>query len=249
MNGCWNLSTTFSVPMEICLSPLVNVMNYIDLIVYPFYPDKLYPFLYIVSIEWALYTLNLSSSSIYSKLIQTHLPIQTELWGSAWGRWEAAPAWLVVNGQSIHRYEHQWYLVFICFWSWSLWNTVHRLQKLESHLGYLFEEPSLSFSPNLWHQRLSFIAKSSGTVALGWLPLGRVRKGWWLRAPLRSISLTSVLHMPQLRDLAAMGRGSRGPADREVGPCWDLGDKPLKIGQGRGGLFAGSLTFKHLCIG
>lgn len=72
MNGCWNLSITFSVPMEICLSPLVNMMNYIDLIVYQFYRDKLCPLLYIVSIEWALHTLNLFSSSIYSKLISVH---------------------------------------------------------------------------------------------------------------------------------------------------------------------------------
>lgn len=58
--------------MKICLPPLVNMMNYIDLIVYQFYWDKLCPFLYIVSIEWALHTLNLFSSSLYSKLISAH---------------------------------------------------------------------------------------------------------------------------------------------------------------------------------
>lgn len=102
-----------------------------------------------------------------------------------------------------------------------------RLQKLESHPGYLSGEPSLSLSPNLWHQRLGFIAKSSGTMATGWLPWGRVWKtGMTQRSSEEHLTHLSPPHASAQGDLAPMGRRSRGLAERKVGFCQDLGLSP-----------------------
>lgn len=239
MSGFWNMSITFSVPMEICLSPLVKVMNYIDLIVYQFYWDKLHHFSYIVSIEWVLYTLNLFSSSVYSKLISTHSDWTLgECMGQVRGR---APACLVLNGQSVHRYEHQWDLVFICFWSWSLWNTVHQTSKAgeSSWLSLRGTQFILLFQSATSKTR--FHCKIFWHNGVGLAPLGQGLE----RVMTQS---SSEEHLPHLSSSTCLSPGTWLPWEGGPGALliekWDpaetwgyttaCGNNPLNVGQREG---------------
>lgn len=216
MNRCWHLSITFSVPMEICLSPSDNVMNYIDLIVYQFYWDKLYPFLYIVSIEWALCTLNLFSSSIYSKLLSAHSDYTLggghgagERRGPCLpcGEWAECPQIWAPVGSGFYLLLKLEFMKYCApdFKSWRVILVISLRNPVYPSLPICDIKDSVSLQ-NLLAQ---------------WCRAGSPWAGWWLRGP---VSPTSLLHMPQPPgDLAPMGRGPRGPTDREVGPCWDLG--------------------------
>lgn len=131
-----------------------------------------------------------------------------------------------------------------------------RFQKLDSHLGYLFEEPCLSVLPSPWHQRLGFIAKLSGTMASGWLSLGRVSKTGMTQSsseePLTHLAPPHASDQCGQGDLVPMGMRTSRLADMEVRLCQDLGlsppaclcvlggggTKPLNLGWGREGLFA-----------
>lgn len=131
-----------------------------------------------------------------------------------------------------------------------------RFQKLDSHLGYLFEEPCLSVLPSPWHQRLGFIAKLSGTMASGWLSLGRVSKTGMTQSsseePLTHLAPPHASDQCGQGDLVPMGMRTSRLADMEVRLCQDLGlsppaclcvlggggTKPLNLGWGKEGLFA-----------